>query len=441
MNRPTFDLYKGISVVGAAGGAFRGFLLAAAAAVLVACTGGGPSDGGQDGAGPLAGSDETGIEEQILALRARAAELEATLAGLKAGGAAQAAAGAESFPETRALLEMAGRRDGPALSAGVEKLLLGGEAGFARLHEFFHAADVEHDKIDAITHHPQLIFAMLRLVALYPGDVAAFSSYLMKATKDHPESWLRREYFNFLPVFLLHHEGRYAELRRDLEEDIVDQIRMGGAFLYKVALAMRDMDFKPPADIFYPLLADPGKRESHGQVIELLRARGEEGLQVLKRYLAEAKDLKTPTIGEAVQAVAHLEGTGEGSTVAKLLEHDDPDLRGPALFAYFRETRDEKELPRVIDFLNSHWSTLAQKRAFISLLVQRNAEFFEVLAAGAELVIVDEKVQEALRRSAEGLARRKARREAAQSRTGQSPPAGEPPRPAQAEPASSRERS
>jgi hypothetical protein len=311
--------------------------------------------------------------------------------------------------DVKALLAMVGRGDGPGLEREVEKLLLGGEAGFKALHDFFHQADVEHDKIDAITHHPILIYAMLRLVALHPDEVARFSSFLMKATRDRPDSWLRREYFNFLPVFILHHEGRYPELRRDLEDDIVYQIEQGGASLYKVALAMRDLGFQPPVEIYLPILADPEKHASHGQVIQLLEARKEEGLRVLKEYVSTTTDLKLPTAGEALRAIARIEGP-EGETVRKLLSAENPDLRGAALFAYYYEPRDDADLPLAIDVLNWKEATLAQKRRFLSLIAQKSPGLFDAIFAGAETSVHDQQVREAIRRTAAALEKRRAKK-------------------------------
>jgi hypothetical protein len=424
-------------------GAARAILCLGLLAMLEACAGSGrhegPSGASEPPRAPPGGAPESekksGAEEEVQRLRARAAELESTLGALKSGGSvAPAAAPAQAkpapLPQVKDLLAMTGRAEGAALSREVEKLLLGGQEGFALLHDFFQQADVDHPKIDAITHHPQLIYSMLRVVALHPDEVARFSSYLMKATRDQPQSWLRREYFNFLPVFLLQHPGRYPDLRQDLEDDIVFQIQQGGAFLYKVSLAMRDLDFKPPAEIFLPILEDPEKRESHGLVIQELAARKDEGLRLLRRYIDETKDFKSPTMGAVLEAVAQLEGAG-GGTVAKLLDHEDPSLRGAALFAYFGQPRDDTELPRAIEFLNSTMASPAQKRTFISLLAQRNTDLFDSLFAGAETSIADPQVKEALRRTAAAVARQKARKaEAAAKKArgdGGTPPPGQAP--------------
>jgi len=343
------------------------------------------------------------LEAEIQRLQARASELEKRL---------------NTAPpaDVKAMLEMIGRGEAVQLSRELEKHLLRGPEGYAVMHDFFHEADIQHEKIDALTHHPQLIYCILRLVALYPNEVAEASRHLIKATKDRPESWIRRELFNFLPVFILHHPGRYPELRRELEEDIVYQIEMGGAFLYKVSLAMRDLDFRPPVEIFLPLLLDPKKYELHGMVVEHLAGRKEEGLEILCRYLHESRDFKTPTVGAVLSAVMSLEkglepGKASGR-VEKLLEHPDADLRRAAYFVYFEEPRDVAELPRVIDLLNSESCTLLQKRAFITLLAQKSLDLFQVLFEQADGGLKDEAVKAHVRRTAEALARRKAKKQA-----------------------------
>jgi hypothetical protein len=143
-------------------------------------------------------------------------------------------------------------------------------------------------------------------------------------------------------------------------------------------------------------------------VIEQLSARKEEGLQVLKEYLAETKDFQSPTVGAVVRAIARLEGP-RSATIENLLKSENIDLRGAALFAYFDDPRDETDLPLVIEILNSKAATLPQKRRFLSLLAQKNVALFDSLFAEAEASIVDEPVKEALRRTEAAVARRKAK--------------------------------
>lgn len=329
-------------------------------------------------------------------LSARAAELEKEL-------------NASPPLDVKSLLEMVGRGEAAALSREIEKHLLAGEPGHAVLHDFFHQADIQHEKIDALTHHPQLIFALLRLVGLYPNETAALSRHLIKATKERPESWIRRELFNFLPVFILHHQGKYPELRRDLEEDIIYQIQMGGIFLYKVDLAMKDLNFRPPVEIFLPLLVDASKHELHGMVLEHLVSRKDEGLKVLLRYLEESKNFKTPTVGAVLGAIQKLDQEQKSGKIEQLLEHPDEDLRRAAHFTYFSQPREATELPRALDMLNSTSYTAVQKRALVSILAQRSPELFELLFDQEER-LTDSTVQSQVRRTAESIARRKAKK-------------------------------
>lgn len=324
------------------------------------------------------------------------------------------------LPDVKSLMVILGRGDGAALSKELEKLLLKGEQGYEVMHQFFHQADLDHEKIVRLTHDPQPVFGLLRVVALYPEEVAELSRYLMKVTKDRPESWIRREIFNFLPVFLYYHQGRFPEVRRDLEKDILDQIEMGGAFFNKVFLAMRDLDFRPPAESFLPILLDPSKRESHRAIIGYLAQRQEEGLKALERYLKETKDFKDPAVGEALRMVASLEAKSDYGVLQQFLEHPDPNFRRPALFAFFSQPRDWTSLPLAVEFLNSADSNLAQKRSFLSFLAEKNDEVFHRLARQTD-DLKDEKVKQILSQMMAGAAMRKDKKGAGPASAPQAP--------------------
>ena len=115
----------------------------------------------------------------------------------------------------------------------MEKRLLGEEKGHQELLQFFIACDQEHEKILTLTHDSRLVFAMLRLVALYPGETAALCAYMIRNTREQTGSFVRREIYNFLPVFLNYHRGKYPELRQLLKEAIVVQLQKGGDYLSK----------------------------------------------------------------------------------------------------------------------------------------------------------------------------------------------------------------
>ena len=356
---------------------------------------------------------------EIAQLTTYAAQLEAALKAMEEAhpGPSSPTTQPQPLPTVEELMEPVNRGDGAAFSAALEHLVRGGQKEFVRMTEFFKQTEIDRPKIDAITHHPQLIFAVLRVAALYPDETAKYSRHLLAATKSEPESWIRRELYNFLPVFINHHEGRYPELRRDFEADIIDQIGFGATYLYKMSLAMRDLNFYPPAELFYPILKDESKRPIHGLTLNILLQRGEEALPVLRRYLEDSENFNSGSIGPIVSTLHNIErNLGKPTTVKALLDHEAPSLRRTALFVYFNEERDADEVPRIVDHLNSETSPFAEKQRLISVVGRRSPALLDLLCAQSEEDIPHPAIREALLKTQAAAARREARRQAREAK-------------------------
>ncbi|HVR74688.1 MAG TPA: hypothetical protein VMT52_10165 [Planctomycetota bacterium] len=343
---------------------------------------GGPTGAPGERAAPTSAAAREGgavgaAGNDLAALQARAADLERMRALIEARAAGLA--------DVESLMDALERRDGRGMSRMLEGLLLAGENGFAVLHDFFHQADVEHEKILTLTHHHQLVFAMLRIVALHPSEVASLSRYLMKVTRDRPGSFIRREIYNFLPVFLKYHQGKFPEVRKDLEEDILFQLEQGGEYLNKVGIAIRDLQFQPPIDTILGFLADPAKRDMHSTLIKHLVSRGDEGVDALVRHVREAKDRRQASVAEALREVAGSGAPGKAGVLEELLRHEDPDLRRAAILAHFSFPRGEESVRLAIDHLNAG-GDLGKSRAFLALLRQRNRAFLALLKEHAQEV-------------------------------------------------------
>jgi len=332
---------------------------------------------------------ETAADAEVEQLRARIAQLERELE------VPASSSSAAELPTPAFLLELLNELDGARMYREMEKLILRREEGWSVLYEFFDAADRDHPKILTLTHDPQLVFAMLRIIARHPDETAGISRYLMQRTKEHPESFIRREIYNFVPVFLNYHRGKYPEVRKDLEEDIVYQLEKGGQYNYKVFLAMRDLDFHPPAEKLYPILHDPANVELHNPLIQYLASRKEEGLKVLVKHITEAPQPTHPSVRAALLALAGMESSGGLEALKAFLEHPNLDLRATACRAFFSYPRGRESLPYAVSFLNSA-AVEKQKRVFVTLLLRRNARFLELLRAEAETV-QDPAIRELLR--------------------------------------------
>jgi hypothetical protein len=300
----------------------------------------------------------------------------------------------------------------------VEALLLAGAPGFAVLHDFFHQADIDHEKILILTHDPQLLYALLHLVALHPDDVAALSNYLMEATADRPQSFIRREVFNFVPVFLNHHKGKYPELRERLKNEIDLQIEKGAYYLDKVFLAMRDLGHSSPVPPLAALLDDPQKKEMHPTIIDHLANRGPDGMAALVAFAQEGKNPQLPSLGLALKAIAAKSEGGKTAEFRRFLEHPAPAVRLTALRVYFEFPRDLDDLPLARQFLDSE-TGLGSKRSFIAALRRRNGHLLDALASEPDRIALAE---------VRVLVEREAAAAQAQKQRGASPPSVPSPR-------------
>lgn len=245
------------------------------------------------------------------------------------------------------------RRDSHALESATMQLLLAGEPGWKVLHGFFHQCDIEREKIIALTHDRTFVYPYLRIAARHPDLTAKFSIYLLGATRETTASFIRRELYNFVPVFLSYHEGRYPELKNAIQDDIIYQLEHGGDWIYKISLAIPNLGFDPPAEAYLPCLLDPARARDHDLAIRLMLRHGEKGLRTLMNFF-DAEDKSSQTISMAVGRVMKLEKDRKGSPyVARLLADDNPVVRRSAHINYFLYPRRNEEVPLVVKFLNS----------------------------------------------------------------------------------------
>lgn len=346
---------------------------------------------GEPGGGvpePSGSAPESGVRDEaaeIAALEAKVAQLEAELAAIPAQKPAPG-----PLATVEELMASLDARDAQALSREVEQLVLAGEEGFGRLHQYFHQADLDHQKLLALVHEPLLICSLLRVVALHPDEVAELSRYLMKATQDRPESYIRREIYSFVPVFLNHHRGRYPELRAELEQDILHQLDTGGQYFEKIAIAMRNLGFEVPLERLLKLLEDPSKASLHAQLLSLVVARGDDAVPVLLRLVRETRHPELRSVADALRGIARIDYDRKSKLLDEFLSDSRPQVHRAAVVAYFSFPRDETALPLAFEHLNSGLDD-GDFRAFLILLRQRNGAFLKLLKERSDSVVSEER--------------------------------------------------
>ncbi len=321
---------------------------------------------------PSPGPEEPQEAAELEELRARAAALETQLASL-ADKNTPPAGGAQA-----ALMGYLDSLNGPGMYTAMEKRLLGGEKGHRELLQFFIACDQGDEKILTLTHDSRLVFAMLRLVALYPGETATLCAYMIRNTREQTGSFVRREVYNFLPVFLNYHRGKYPELRQLLKEDIVFQLQKGGDYLYKLMLAMRDLQFKPPVEAMLPILYSEEKRSLHGAVLSHLAGRGDEGLQAMIKFVEEGGDGLQQGVSQALKHIVDLDAAGRKGLALRFVGHKNPTIRKAATFYYFGHPREPADFERALGYLNSE-VTVAQQTLILGKLKRNSPAIYQQL--------------------------------------------------------------
>jgi hypothetical protein len=329
-------------------------------------------------AGPAGSTPASRAEtDELEALRKREKELEALLAGL------ETAAGKTTIRQK--LMEELDGLDGRGMYSTVEEQMLKGQEGFRELLDFFLACDEHHEKILTLTHDPHMVFPLLRLVARYPDQTAELCQYMIRNTRDKPGSFIRREIYNFLPVFLNYHRGRYPGLRQLLKEDIVYQLTRGGKYLYKMSLAMRDLQFKPPIGAMLPILYNLKEPAPHGLVMSHLAGRGEEGLEALVKFVEESGNSSHPSISQVMVYIFKMAESGRKDLAQQFLEHKDPAIRRTATFHYFRYSRELADFQRALGLLNSD-VTVAQRILLLGFLKRKSPAIYSRLLEDPSLV-------------------------------------------------------
>lgn len=324
---------------------------------------------------PLPGGSPSAPQAQTAgfeALREREKELQALLAELK-----EETASAQTTTREE-LMECLERLDGKGMYSTLEGQLLKGEGGYRELLGFFVACDDEHEKILTLAHDPHMVFPLLRLVARYPDQAAGLCAHMIRNTRENPATFIRREIYNFLPVFLNYHRGRYPELRQLLKEDIVYQLTRGGKYLYKMSLAMRDLQFKPPVEALLPILYNLKEPAPHGLVMSHLAGRGEEGFAALVRFVEESGNSSHPSVSQVLIHIFNIAEAGRKDVAKQFLEHKDPAIRRTATFHYFRYPREAADLQRALDLLNAD-VTVAQRILLLGFLERKSPAIYSGL--------------------------------------------------------------
>ena len=396
-----------------------------AAAVLTATLWMGQGTPGADRAdatsSPAASLPAASTRQRVAALEARVAELEEALRltrkaptapGRTAPGrtvpatpvrkpqvvrtAAIAALAREAKPGAadRELLDTLAahidERDGVALRKELQKLLTSGESGYRVLHDFFLFLDKDRHRQILFSSNYSITFGLVHLAMLHDVELAEFSHYYLIATRGDSRSYMRKRVYDFIPVFLEYHAGRFPDLEAAFRQDILEELPGSFAYLPGLFGAMKALGFQPPIRELERFFTPNATLQQIQLLIQYLIARNDRGAVLLLSRFAR-KELRTGTwkAGAAMRALARMTTVEARDILDSYLESRDRALLREATMAYFWDPRDRGSADIALRLLASPVE-MKHKRGFVGLLRRRNAEVLAALRERLDEVDSDE---------------------------------------------------
>lgn len=339
-----------------------------------------------------------GAQQELEALRARVLGLEKSLGSreptvstMAAGeSGARARVGAGDAARVQTLLKLVQGREGPALARELGSLLDRGEPAYATLLDFCHQLDGELRQALLLTYSYQVSFSLVHLAVLHRDELAKFAHFYLAASQGTPKSSLRRTLFDYLPDFLRYHRGRYPELEQSLEQEILTRLQEGKGGLQMYLMAMDSLGYKPPIDVFDPLLEAAASQAEVLPVVRHLQALDSaEAVRILSNNINRNPPGLDWKSGMMLSALARMSVSQAERALHRFLHAANDNVRGAALQAYFGLPRDESSLPLLREFLDSN-VRLEQKRLVIVRLRQSNQGVLASLQASASLLQQEE---------------------------------------------------
>jgi uncharacterized small protein (DUF1192 family) len=321
------------------------------------------------------------LEEEIARARSlpAAAGPAAVFTRAARDAGARAAPGAGDAAEVKLLQGLFQRREAPVLVRELGSLLARGDAGHATLYDFLSDLDRESREALILTFDYRFSFSLAHLAVLHGDELARFAHYFLAATRDAPRSTLRRTLFDYLPVFLRYHKGRYPDLERDIEEEILRHLREPRGNLQVYYGAMDTLGYRPPIEVFDPLLE---AAMSHAEILPVvlhLQARNNSAaVAILARNILRVPAELEWKAEMLLDGLARMSAPEAARALRELVRTSNENLSRIALLAYLAVPRDQSSLPLLEEFLGSGFAP-ETKRPVIRRLRERQPALVEAL--------------------------------------------------------------
>ncbi len=335
---------------------------------------------------------EAPVAAEILALRARIAELEAaavksqepwpppvTRDGPTDLTKEKRSAKPGALLDPGALGKLVDEKDVPRLRVELEKLLAAGEGGFRILLEFLRSQ--AGPPRFALRQDSRLSFTLLSLGLEHEDRAAEFCRFLLGHLDAAKDSALRQQLFRFLPNFIAYLGDRQPRLRQAFEETLAGDLDHleGGAEAWQSLEAMEQSGLEVPVESLEAMLSDPSKTKLRPYALQQLSKRGDDAsLNALLDYLVRLECPKDPGVWQIIQALSRMQNSKAQAQLEGYLTSPVKELREAATLGYFSKRRGLDSLPIVADFLGSD-ADQNQKNMLVWQLGGSSPELFEAL--------------------------------------------------------------
>ena len=282
-------------------------------------------------------------------------------------GSAAAVAG-----EVDKLLSFVARIDGVGLVREMEKMMAKGDQGHAALQGFLHALDKDARLGSRLTGKYDIAFALMHLAMLQEEGLARMAHAYFASTRTTNRTLVRSHLYNFLPVFLEFHRGRFPDLERDMKAEIFQLVRSGDKRVRTLLTAATWLDYYPAIEVLEERLEAARDFQSHSALILHLESRDDkDAVRVLRRFVIKNMHIRGGAVSQALVALARMSEPAAEAVFKELTWTKDAVAYSKAVRAQFSVPRNDGYTPEARRYLNSRVK-FGDKKSFIIRLRTSN---------------------------------------------------------------------
>ena len=274
--------------------------------------------------------------------------------------------------EVDKLLSFVARIDGVGLGREMEKLMAEGDQGHAALQGFLHALDKDAQLGSRLIGKYDIAFALMHLAMLQEEGLARMAHAYFASTRTTNRTLVRSHLYNFFPVFLEFHRGRFPDLERDMKAEIFQLVRSGDKRVRTLLTAATWLDYYPAIEVLEERLEAARDFQSHSALILHLESRDDkDAVRVLRRFVIKNMHIRGGAVSQALVALARMSEPAAEAVFKELTWTKDAVAYSKAVRAQFSVPRNDGYTPEARRYLNSQVK-FGDKKSFIIRLRTSN---------------------------------------------------------------------